>query len=113
MTDPKDPAGDKPDFSNVTGGARTVPADTGEPLAPAPGAKPDFSNVTGGSRTVAAAPDAAPATYTVQKGDTLSHIAQRELGKASRWRELYEANRDQLDDPDRIRPGQVLRLPAA
>ncbi len=50
-------------------------------------------------------------SYTVQSGDTLSAIAQRHYGKASRWQEIFEANRDQIDDPDLIRPGQVLRLP--
>jgi nucleoid-associated protein YgaU len=47
----------------------------------------------------------------VERGDTLSHIAQRFYGKASGWHEIFEANRDQLDDPDRIQPGQVLKIP--
>jgi nucleoid-associated protein YgaU len=51
--------------------------------------------------------------YTVQKGDTLSHIAKHHYGRASQWTRIFEANRDQLDDPDRIYPGQVLKIPAA
>ena len=51
-------------------------------------------------------------SYTVVAGDTLSHIAKRFYGKATRWQAIFAANRDQLDDPDRIRPGQVLRIPA-
>jgi LysM repeat protein len=47
-------------------------------------------------------------TYTVRKGDTLSEIGSRH-GVA--WREIFEANRDQLDDPDKIFPGQKLRIP--
>jgi LysM repeat protein len=47
-------------------------------------------------------------TYTVRKGDTLSEIGSRH-GVA--WREIFEANRDQLDDPDKIMPGQKLRIP--
>jgi nucleoid-associated protein YgaU len=47
-------------------------------------------------------------TYTVQGGDTLSEIGQR-LGVA--WRDIFEANRDQLSDPDKIQPGQTLRIP--
>lgn len=47
-------------------------------------------------------------SYTVQRGDTLSEIGQR-LGVA--WREIFEANRDQLNDPDKIQPGQTLRIP--
>jgi nucleoid-associated protein YgaU len=50
-------------------------------------------------------------TYTVQSGDTLSGIAQRELGAASRWPEILERNRDVMSNPDRIFPDQVLILP--
>lgn len=50
-------------------------------------------------------------TYEVKKGDTLSHIAQRFYGKASEYRKIFEANRDQLDDPDEIKVGQKLRIP--
>ncbi len=48
------------------------------------------------------------ASYTVKSGDTLSAIGKQH-GVA--WREIFEANRDQLDDPDKISPGQVLRIP--
>ena len=47
-------------------------------------------------------------TYTVKSGDTLSAIGQHH-GVA--WRDIFEANRDQLDDPDKIRAGQKLRIP--
>ena len=49
--------------------------------------------------------------YTVQKGDTLSKISSEIFGKGSRWREIFEANKPMLKDPDRIYPGQVLRIP--
>ncbi len=49
--------------------------------------------------------------HTVEKGDTLSHIAKAHYGKASLWPRIFEANRNQLDDPDLIHPGQVLRIP--
>lgn len=75
--------------------------------------KPDFSNVRGGGASTEAAAPGNEQTYTVASGDTLSHIAKRFYGKASRWQAIYDANRDQLDDPDRIRPGQVLKIPAA
>ena len=98
----------KPDFSNVQGGARST-----EQI------KPDFSNVqaqttsteeiTGGS---GGGGGAGERTYTVAKGDTLSHIAKEHYGKASKWHAIFDANRDQIDDPDRIFPGQVLRIPA-
>jgi len=49
--------------------------------------------------------------YTVQKGDTLSAIAKRYYGNANLYMAVFEANRPMLEDPDRIYPGQVLRIP--
>jgi nucleoid-associated protein YgaU len=49
--------------------------------------------------------------YTVQKGDTLSAIAKRHYGEANAYMAIFEANRPMLDHPDRIYPGQVLRVP--
>ncbi len=57
-----------------------------------------------------AAPAAATA-YTVQAGDTLSAIAKRFLGDANDYMEIFNANKDQLTDPDKIKPGQVLKIP--
>ena len=78
--------------------------------------KPDFSNVQGHADTVPGGSGGGGGTgeqsYTVQKGDTLSAIAQHHYGKASRWHAIFDANRDQLDNPDLIKPGQVLKLPA-
>lgn len=51
------------------------------------------------------------AYYTVQKGDTLSAIAKRHYGDASKYPKIFEANRPMLSDPDKIYPGQVLRIP--
>ena len=56
-------------------------------------------------------PAAPEATYTVVENDSLSRIAQRLLGSGHKWTELFEANRDQLDSPDEIRPGMTLRIP--
>ena len=66
--------------------------------------------VTGGP--AAAAPKAAAKTYTVKAGDTLSAIAKAELGNANAYMKIFEANQDQLSDPDKIKPGQVLKIPA-
>jgi nucleoid-associated protein YgaU len=52
-------------------------------------------------------------TYTVKSGDTLSKIAKEHLGDANAYMAIFEANRDQLSDPDKIKPGQVLKIPAA
>lgn len=50
-------------------------------------------------------------TYTVQSGDTLSKIAKEHYGDANRYMEIFEANREQLSDPDKIKPGQELIIP--
>ncbi len=49
--------------------------------------------------------------HTVEAGDNLSAIAQKYLGKASRYPEIFEANKPMLKDPDKIYPGQMLRIP--
>lgn len=80
-------------------------------------AKPDFSNVqSGGSSTAPAAPgpvatSGSGKTYVVVNGDSLSKIAKREYGDASKWRRIYEANKDLIKDPDLIYPGQELKVP--
>jgi nucleoid-associated protein YgaU len=66
--------------------------------------------VVGGPEPAAAAP--AAHTYTVKPGDTLSGIAKQHLGDANAYMKIFEANRDQLSDPDKIKPGQVLKIPA-
>ena len=63
--------------------------------------------VTGGP----AAAGTAGKTYTVKAGDTLSQIAKEHLGSAGAYMKIFELNKDQLSDPDKIKPGQVLRLP--
>ena len=54
----------------------------------------------------------AAATYTVKAGDTLSKIAKEHLGDAGAYMKIFDANKDQLTDPDKIKPGQVLKMPA-
>jgi len=61
---------------------------------------------TGGTGT-----SGAERTYTVKSGDTLSKIAKEMLGNASAYTDIFNANRDQLSDPDKIQPGQVLKIP--
>jgi len=50
-------------------------------------------------------------TYNVTSGDTLSKIAKRFYGDANVYKQIFDANRDQLSDPDKIKVGQQLRLP--
>ncbi len=53
-----------------------------------------------------------PATfYTVVSGDTLSKIAKEHYGDAMKYPVIFEANKPMLEDPDKIYPGQVLRIP--
>ena len=63
--------------------------------------------VTGGPAASAKA-----TTYTVKAGDTLSKIAKDHLGSAGAYMKIFEANKDQLTDPDKIKPGQVLKIPS-
>lgn len=55
--------------------------------------------------------EAEPNFYTIQKGDSLSKIAKREYGDAMKWKALFEANKEVIEDPDMIYPGQTIRLP--
>jgi nucleoid-associated protein YgaU len=87
---------DKGDPDIVSGGSSQLEGD-------------DDDMISGGSSQLAE--DTGDRSYTVVKGDTLSAIAQRLYGKASLWRKLHEANRDQIPNPDLIKPGQVLRVP--
>ena len=49
--------------------------------------------------------------HTVKSGDTLSAIAKKLLGSANRYTEIFNANKDQLSDPDKIKVGQKLVIP--
>lgn len=51
--------------------------------------------------------------YTVKSGDTLSKISKEFYGDASKYMKIFEANKDQLSDPDKIKVGQVLQIPPA
>jgi nucleoid-associated protein YgaU len=65
--------------------------------------------VTGGAGD--GATTQAARTYTVKAGDTLSGIAKTHMGDANAYMKIFEANRDQLSDPNLIKPGQVLKMP--
>lgn len=75
--------------------------------------KPDFSNVKSGSSSTAPRPAAPPEQiYTVAAGDSLSKISKKFYGDANQWKRIFEANRDQVKNPDLIHPGQKLKIPA-
>jgi nucleoid-associated protein YgaU len=67
---------------------------------------PDFSNVKSGASSTATR------IYEVVSGDSLSKIAKREYGDANKWKKIFEANTDLIKDPNKIFPGQKLKIPA-
>jgi nucleoid-associated protein YgaU len=71
--------------------------------------KPVPPGVMPASGTASSAPQ--EQTYTVVKGDTLSKIAKHFYGNGNEYMRIFEANRDQLKDPDKIQIGQKLRIP--
>lgn len=81
-----------------------------EPAVP-PASAPAATPAAAPAGAAAAAPADAPLFHTVKKGETLSAIAQHYLGKASLYPKIFEANRPMLSDPDKIYPGQTLRIP--
>jgi Animal haem peroxidase/LysM domain len=70
----------------------------------------DF-NPLGNERPLPPPPPPEPIIYTVQRGDTLRSIAARFLGDERRWKEIFEANRATISNPDIIRPGMELVIP--
>ena len=74
----------------------------------------DISVDPNANASVAQASPAAGAqrTYTVQPGDTLSKISKEVYGKPAEYMKIFDANRDVLSDPNKINPGQTLKIPA-
>ncbi|MBC7790905.1 MAG: LysM peptidoglycan-binding domain-containing protein [Anaerolineae bacterium] len=97
----KDKDNKKPDFSDVRTGGLSK--------------KADFSDVHGDSSSTAPAKSpfgTSKGSYTVKAGDSLSKIAKREYGDGAKWKQIYEANRHIIKDPDLIYPGQELTIPS-
>lgn len=90
------------DANEIWAAIKTIPNWRNEVVA-------DIKVVGGGSGGGAATK---ARTYTVKAGDTLSAIAKQHLGDANQYMKIYEVNRDQLSDPDKIKPGQVLKIPS-
>lgn len=93
-------SGSKPDFSNVSGGVASTEASIG-------------SGAAGGGLASAGGGGWESKTYTVKSGDTLSKISKEVYGDANKYQQIFEANKPMLKDPDKIYPGQVLRIPTA
>src|SRR5262245_2290065 len=78
---------------------------------------PDWRNDIVGDIKSTGVPSAMPTTgtaettYTVKAGDTLSKIAKEKLGDANAYMDIFNANKGVLTDPNKIKPGQVLKIP--
>ncbi|WP_345776249.1 LysM peptidoglycan-binding domain-containing protein [Luteimonas salinisoli] len=95
------PGKTRPDFSAVTGSSESTAAGDAD--------RADFGKVRSSASSTAAR--SGDQRYVVEKGDNLSAISKKFYGSANHWREIFEANRDQLENPDLIHPGQTLRIP--
>jgi len=91
---------------NVKGVVRVNAEGLTAPAAPPPAAEPATTVVPANEIP---APDAQ--YYVIQSGDTLGGIAKEFLGSGSRYPEIFEANREVIQDPNKIYPGQKIRIP--
>lgn len=91
---------------------KTASAATPEPMTSAPARKSFFFHPPEPSVTEEpVAKEASYGTYTVQKGETLGEISAKVYGTSRKWKKIFEANQDVLKNPNRIKAGQVLRIP--
>ncbi|MFD1795039.1 peptidoglycan-binding protein LysM [Paracoccus aurantiacus] len=95
---------------NIKGIAK-VEADLPDRPVPAGAAAAAEPDVPPKAQTAAPSQSAEPVFHTVKKGETLSAIAKEYLGNANRYNEIFKANQPMLSDPDKIYPGQTLRIP--
>jgi hypothetical protein len=96
------PESDVHEFDPITlpSESKVVQHESSDEAADSPGATSSANDDSANGRT-----------YVVQKGETLSSIAAKLLGDRSRYPELFEANQDQLDDPNDVKLGMTLRIP--
>ncbi len=100
---------DDADFSDVGSDTSSTSGSMG-----GTGRNADFSDVSGGASSET--PDYTSGggqSYTVKSGDSLSKIAKHFYGDGSKWNRIFEANRDKIDNPDLIHPGQEFTIPDA
>jgi nucleoid-associated protein YgaU len=72
------------------------------------------ANTPSSGQASSASPEPEPVetrTDPVQRGDSLSELAERFLGSSGDWRKLYQLNKDRIEDPNRLKPGIILRVP--
>ena len=71
----------------------------------------NLKNVLGGKKSSKATGQRDARRHTVQSGETLWRIANQHYGDGSHYMKIFEANRDLLEDPDHVEPGQELLIP--
>jgi uncharacterized protein YidB (DUF937 family) len=127
MVDKLTPEGKAPESSNLASWAKVLLGGAGAALAAKAAASyfgkeedeqqsPSSEQQAANASAAAVATGTEPAatsvrTYTVSSGDTLSHIAKQFYNDSNQWPRIFDANRDILSNPDRIFPGQHLRIP--
>lgn len=99
----------KVEGDKVTVGGNVASTEVAEKIALAVGNTPGVAAVQNDLAAATPAPESR--FYTVKKGDTLSAIAKAEYGNANAYPKIFEANKPMLKHPDKIYPGQVLRIP--
>ncbi len=102
----------KVDGDKVTVSGQAQTTEQAEKISLALGNTLGVSSVDNQLQVAQPAPEAN--MYTVKKGDTLWKIAEEQYGKGqgAKYTQIFEANKPMLSDPDKIYPGQVLRIPA-
>lgn len=85
------------------------------PEVPAPAPATNFGATSAAQEPVTAAIEPAAqeefTNYTVQKGDTLQKISMKLFGTTKKWTKIFDANKETLKSPDKVRPGMVLKIP--
>lgn len=104
-------AGNIDGIGSVDDRIRVLQQATASVTAPAAAATTTGSTATPAAST-AAGDQWTSRTYTVKAGDTLSKISKEMYGESTKYTQIFEANKPMLKDPDKIYPGQVLRVPA-
>ena len=99
------------DGINTVNDNMAVAAPTAAAPEPTPEPAPEAEAATPPPAESTSADDPDTRTYTVKSGDSLWKIAEEMYGNGSKYPAIFEANKDIMDDPDKIFPGQELKIP--
>jgi len=101
-----------PEAAPATGGTGNIsqPATESQPVVPVIGELPGTAALSGPATQNGGNMQAQ--TYTVQKDDTLQKISKKIFGSYGKWYKIYEANKDKIKNPNVLKPGTVLTIPA-